>query len=154
MEEKSQTPKVQNVFTNLMSSKTPPKEFFNLNKTSVPQNWDTAKKRISNNLEKFKTFYSSISLIFLFIFIVFNPSVVLLLGICGLCAYGNMYTPTIQGFECTKVVTNSATLGLFLLYIVVFPRTMTLILALVSLVSLGIVTHSVTLEEDEIQEDV
>lgn len=150
----SQSPSVQNIFTNLLNSKTPPKEFFNFTKTSIPQSIDLAKKRICYNLEKFKTFYCCIALGFSFIFILFKPSVVLLIGLGVLCTYGNIHTPTVNGFKFTRMYTNSLTTSLVLLYIIFFNNVIVSVLALICLLTLGILTHAVTIEEDEVQEDV
>jgi hypothetical protein len=154
MEEQTQTPSMNSCITKLLNSNTHPKEFFNFSKTSIPATWDIARNRAFYNLNKFRTYYSFTVILFTFIFILFKPSVIFLIMIGGLSVYCNINTPTVNGFKFTRGVTVGITAGLLIVFSIFFSSVIVSVLALISFLGLGIITHSISLEEDEVHEDI
>lgn len=148
----------QNMTTNIksfMHCDTPPKEFFNLRKTSIPTTWEMAHERIISNFVKFRTYYIGISTILFFCFTLVKPAFILFIGLICLCIYGNMYNPEIGGIKFTSKIVNISTLIISCLLMVTFRDVIIAAMALLSFISIGILTHAVTIEEvDKVESGV
>nr|XP_013180928.1 unnamed protein product [Papilio xuthus] len=136
-------------FFDILKTDTPPKDFFDLRQSSIPASFDLAKSKIGSNLVRFKSYYFGISLLFMVIFTLLRPSSLVFLGIIGLYYYLHQNKPTIKGHKLDSKILNIST-GLCLLVCgIIFSSTLVSILALMSLTSITILSHAVTLDKEE-----
>ncbi|KAF9764932.1 hypothetical protein NGRA_0154 [Nosema granulosis] len=140
-------------FKDIFKTDTPPKDFFDLRKTSIPQTYEIAKERAEANLLRFRTYYLSISILFVFVFFLLKPSFGLFLGIVGISIYLHHTQPTIKGVTVgPKIINIGTAVGLFICAFL-FNSTLVSILALISLLTFTILSHAITFEKVEVEED-
>lgn len=147
------TPSLKDSISEAFKTDTPPKDFFDLRKTSLPPTYENAKVRVETNLLRFKSYYLSVCLFFLFIFFLLRPSFGFFLGIASLSYYLHQSLPTIKGYKTTPLMVNIGTGVSFFICALILNHTLVSILALLSLISLTILSHAVTFEKVETEEE-
>lgn len=131
------------------------REFFDLRRISVPRDAEDAKNKALTNLEKFKLHYLVMSAMFLFIYVLYCPALVIFIGILAAAVYAYKTRPVFFNIEIEpKSVCVAGGVGV-LLFFIFFKEAITGLLAIAAVCSISILTHAVSLEgESEKDEEV
>jgi hypothetical protein len=132
----------------LFSSKLYSREFFTFGKAALPKDASSAKKKIENNIDRFRMHYLIITgLIFLF-YILRHPILLILVGLCSACAYLHGRKPTIFNFRVeSRMVAIGGAAGVFLFFIV-FREFLVGLLAITSISAFVVLSHAVLVSEE------
>jgi PRA1 family protein 1 len=133
---------------NLLSAKIFTKEFFVFNKAALPGDAAAAKKKIENNVDRFRFHYLAITgLVFLF-YILYHPILLILVALCSACAYLYNRKPTVFNFKIeSRVVVVGGALGVFLFFII-FKEFLVGLLAMASMSILIVLSHALLVSDD------
>lgn len=143
-EKKSFQENIKEVFSNSTVSR----EFFSINRATIPKDMADAKRRVLSNLEKFKFHYLAMASMLLLVYVLYCPQLIILIAILATAAYIYRTRPTLFNVEIEpRSVCVAGGVGVFIFFIF-FKSVITGLLAIIALCSIITLAHASLLEEN------